>query len=76
VELFELPRVLTLQVKRFVYSEHKLAYEKMDHPVKFTKNLSIDDNLGKTAVYELFGVVHHSGSSEFGHYVAEVRDLE
>lgn len=26
--------------------------------------------------YDLYGVIHHSGSSEFGHYVAEVRDLD
>ena len=37
VELFDLPQVLTLQLKRFLFSQETLSYDKMEDPVLLEK---------------------------------------
>ncbi|EPB73902.1 MYND finger [Ancylostoma ceylanicum] len=80
LELFRLPPVLIVQLKRFVYTA---TYQTMHRRSKDERrviypigNLDMSPFLAETApagqntVYDLTGVVCHSGSSYFGHYVS------
>jgi len=75
-EVWELPNVLILHVKRFVFSESTFTYQKLDEAIKYDKQIKLTArNNFKPENYDLYGVVHHSGGAEFGHYVSEIRDL-
>ncbi|KHJ83371.1 ubiquitinyl hydrolase 1 [Oesophagostomum dentatum] len=80
LELFRLPPVLIVQLKRFVYTA---TYQTMHRRSKDERrviypisNLDMSPFLAETApsgqntIYDLTGVVCHSGSSYFGHYVS------
>ncbi|KJH47584.1 MYND finger [Dictyocaulus viviparus] len=80
LELFRLPPILIIQLKRFVYTATYQALHRRSkderrviYPIS---NLDMSPFLAETAptgqntVYDLTGVVCHSGSSYFGHYVS------
>ncbi|VDM55836.1 unnamed protein product [Angiostrongylus costaricensis] len=80
LELFRLPPIFIVQLKRFVYTA---TYQAMHRRSKDERrviypitNLDMSPFLAETAptgqntVYDLTGVVCHSGSSYFGHYVS------
>ncbi|XGW10477.1 hypothetical protein V3C99_012175, partial [Haemonchus contortus] len=80
LELFRLPPILIVQLKRFVYTA---TYQAMHRRSKDERrviypvtSLDMSPFLAETApseqntLYDLTGVVCHSGSSYFGHYVS------
>ncbi|CAI5443433.1 unnamed protein product [Caenorhabditis angaria] len=82
LQLYRLPPVLIIQLKRFVYtafthqsSMHRRSKDErtVEYPLE---NLDMSPFLADTApkqastTYDLTGVVCHSGSSYFGHYIS------
>jgi len=94
VELRELPRVLTLQLKRFGYDVRTGQRFKVNTPFSFDTAIDMqpyvrgadDDDTSAAAAtgvaaptpmpYELYAVLVHAGSANFGHYYALIKDLE
>lgn len=78
--LYRIPQILVLQIKRFSYG--KYSKQKMNNRIKAptTLNLSrfISTNTShpniKSSVYDLVGVVNHSGEINYGHYTAECKN--
>lgn len=74
----ELPPVLILHLKRFKKGSggsHTKITDAVDFPIKnlkiadFTTDPDLQDN---QVSYDLFGVINHSGSVNFGHYTSVV----
>ena len=74
-ELWDLPEVLVVHIKRFVFSVEDIDFVKVQEEVCFEKEMTISSVRKTTGTYDLYGVVHHYGSILGGHYSAEVRDL-
>ncbi|VDM41537.1 unnamed protein product [Toxocara canis] len=80
LQLYRLPPILIIQLKRFVYTTSIMSMHrrsKDDRPVRYPINeLDLSEFLSETAPngqvtkYDLTGVVCHSGSSYFGHYIS------
>ncbi|VIO94805.1 Ubiquitin carboxyl-terminal hydrolase family protein [Brugia malayi] len=78
--LYRLPPILIIQLKRFIYTTSLMTVHrrsKDDRPVRYPlDNLDLAQFLSDTAPsgqetkYDLTGVVCHSGSSYFGHYIS------
>jgi hypothetical protein len=66
--------LLILHLKRFkgtkVYSTNGKIEELVEAPIELDLKKYILDPEDKTTVYQLYGVVNHSGSLGFGHYTA------
>ena len=88
VELRELPRVLTLQLKRFGYDVRTGQRFKVNTPFPFDTMIDMRPFVAAAAggggggarpaplLYELYGVLVHAGSANFGHYYAILKDFE
>ena len=86
VELRELPRVLTLQLKRFGYDVRTGQRFKVNTPFPFETMIDMRPFVAAAAggggarpsplLYELYGVLVHAGSANFGHYYAILKDFE
>lgn len=68
------PKVIMIQLKRF--KQTKSENTKSEVIVEFPLQLDLTENIyfkSKDAKceYDLFGVVYHSGTSSFGHYIAK-----
>lgn len=70
--------MLVLQLKRFAYGKWKK--EKINTRVGFPHVLDLarhvtesKDPSTSSAIYELVGVVNHSGGIDFGHYTADCK---
>ncbi|NXC39639.1 UBP18 hydrolase, partial [Penelope pileata] len=85
VKLVHLPQTLTIHLKRFC-SERSACIHKLSHSLPFPQDLDFNavlteqqcqanDNEKAAWQYELFAVVAHSGSTNFGHYCAYIRSL-
>ncbi|NXJ59697.1 UBP18 hydrolase, partial [Rostratula benghalensis] len=85
MKLVHLPQTLTIHLKRFCCEESASVY-KLSHHLPFPQDLDFntvltenqceaDDNEKVAWQYELFAVVAHSGSTNFGHYCAYIRSL-
>ncbi|XP_006261890.3 ubl carboxyl-terminal hydrolase 18 [Alligator mississippiensis] len=83
--LKHLPLTLTLHLKRF-YCKKSTRTQKISHSLPFPQSLNFNDILtqeqchtdAKDKVdwqYDLFAVVAHLGSANFGHYCAYTRSL-
>lgn len=73
-----LPKVLVIQLKRFVFNQRSMKIEKVSKYVTYPERLVIDKALyptkGNQPTYRLFAVVsHHGRHAGGGHYTAEVR---
>ncbi|MFH4973766.1 hypothetical protein AB6A40_000475 [Gnathostoma spinigerum] len=78
--LYRLPPILIIQLKRFVYTNSIVSIHRRSKDERSVRypidGLDLADYLSKTAPkgqetkYDLFGVVCHSGSSYFGHYIS------
>ena len=81
--IFRFPKVLVIHLKRFEKTRHSSG--------KLTSSISIPptldmrpystpesqhSSLKKAKKYKLYGISHHSGSLNGGHYVGEVMDLD
>jgi len=81
--LEELPSILILHIKRFVYDVHTGGVQKTSKPISFSVDLEIPKNVlsnetrskfsAKQRQYKLFAVVNHYGKEATkGHYVTDV----
>ena len=82
LDLWKMPDVLIVHLKRFVQHPRLHIWVKQDSPIKFPINefdighYSINSS-EKDKKYELFAVSNHSGGTDHGHYTAFcVRDGE
>ena len=77
-----LPKYLIIQLMRFesVYTSTQTILTKNDQFVEFpTKDLDLsniykNDSSPTICIYDLWGVIHHSGSMEGGHYYATIKN--
>ncbi|KAK5667937.1 hypothetical protein QVD99_004986 [Batrachochytrium dendrobatidis] len=75
LDLWKLPKILIVHLKRFVFNPHLESWAKLESRVDYP----LDDlEMGQFSVcdmeqfkrYELFAVSNHHGSTDSGHYVA------
>jgi ubiquitin carboxyl-terminal hydrolase 9/13 len=74
----KLPKVLTLHLKRFKYTEDYSRLQKLFHRVVYPYHLRLfnttDDAEDPDRMYELYAVVVHIGGNAYhGHYVAVIK---
>ncbi|KAG2456099.1 UBP13 hydrolase, partial [Polypterus senegalus] len=65
-----MPKILTLQLKRFEFDWIQMCHVKNQRAVEIPEILKFTQN---SVVYELFAIFHHSGGYRGGHYTADVR---
>lgn len=77
----KLPKYLVIQLMRFksdssyVRSVLKKNEQFVDFPTKDLDLSNIYSGPSATScIYDLYGVIHHSGTIGFGHYYATIRD--
>jgi ubiquitin C-terminal hydrolase len=82
MDLFKLPPVLIIQLKRFLKNDHEPSFfrnasrkitEKVDFPLKsldLSEYLINDEEKKEQWTYDLFGVSNHMGKLHGGHYTA------
>ena len=68
LELWRLPEILILHLKRFSYGGGYGGGAKITKAVDFPLRLELEAK--GTVIYELFGISQHFGSLNFGHYTA------
>lgn len=78
MKIKRLPKVLTLHLKRFKYTEDFGRLQKLFHKVVYPYHLRLfnttDDAEDPDRIYELYAVVVHIGGGPFhGHYVAVIK---
>lgn len=78
MKIKRLPKVLTLHLKRFKYTEDFGRLQKLFHKVVYPYHLRLfnttDDAEDPDRLYELYAVVVHIGGGPFhGHYVAVIK---
>ena len=61
-ELWDLPEVLIIHVKRFVFSEEVMDFQKITEEISYEKEMKIHSTRKAEGTYDLYGVVHHMGS--------------
>ncbi|XP_035696880.1 ubiquitin carboxyl-terminal hydrolase 48-like [Branchiostoma floridae] len=78
ITLLSLPRVLNLQLLRFVFDRNTGHKKKLNNYVRFPEVLDMSRYLRKPeneVVYELQAVLIHRGHSAYsGHYIAHIKD--
>ncbi|XP_066296136.1 ubiquitin carboxyl-terminal hydrolase 48-like [Branchiostoma lanceolatum] len=78
ISLMSLPRVLNLQLLRFVFDRNTGHKKKLNNYVRFPEVLDMSRYLRKPeneVVYELQAVLIHRGHSAYsGHYIAHIKD--
>ena len=82
MDLFKLPTVLIIHLKRFLKSESETSFfrnisrkitEKVDFPLRsldLSQYLINEEDNKEEWVYDLFGVSNHYGKLHGGHYTA------
>ena len=81
MSIFRFPKILCIHLKRFYHSA--MRKEKLNTTVQYpAKELDMRKyaphsvhQSKQNAVYNLFGIAHHSGSLYEGHYISEVLQL-
>mmetsp|Transcript_42585 Transcript_42585/g.40850 ORF Transcript_42585/g.40850 Transcript_42585/m.40850 type:complete len:102 (+) Transcript_42585:172-477(+) len=76
--IWRFPKVLVIHLKRF--QNTFMRREKLNTPIEIPTNIDMrpyaphSNHTSKgQAVYNLFGISHHSGSLYGGHYIADVK---
>ncbi|KAH0806153.1 Clan CA, family C19, ubiquitin hydrolase-like cysteine peptidase [Histomonas meleagridis] len=77
-EFIEFPKILQLHLRRFDFDYNTLQQIKINDKFEFPKEIDLSpylakDSKGKPSVFELFGVLVHSGSAFAGHYYSFLR---
>merc|ERR1719300_1190129 len=74
MSLEELPPILVLHLKRFIYDGSSNGCQKLLKNIDFPVDLEISkDILSSNSQYKLFAVVYHNGSEATkGHYVTDI----
>ena len=67
--------MLIIHIKRFYFDERRMDYRKIDEPLRFEKSIAINSKQNIRGKYDLYGIVHHYGTKNGGHYWSEVRDM-
>ncbi len=77
LELYSVPEILIVQIKRFKYDVVSGSSEKDERPIHYPrKNLNLAEyyangsDMPRDCNYDLYGVILHSGSLNGGHYTA------
>ena len=68
IEIYHLPKILIIHLKRF--NNNKKINTLIDYPLTdldINKFIKSNDNVAK---YDLYGVINHFGSLEYGHYTS------
>ncbi|CAK0796914.1 unnamed protein product [Prorocentrum cordatum] len=77
IDLWKLPPVLVLHLKRFEFDRRSLQIRKVDHRVDVPLELNLLEHCSSSqkegAVYELACVANHRGAFGGGHYTATCR---
>lgn len=78
MKIKKLPKILTLHLKRFKYTEDQTRLEKLFHRVVYPYHLRMfnttDDAEDPDRLYELYAVVIHIGANAYhGHYVSVIK---
>lgn len=79
IDLYRLPKILVFQLKRFSYGRFRKVKLNNRVTVETTLDLSSlvkqsNHSSVKNPIYDLVGVVNHSGDIDFGHYTAECKN--
>ena len=70
-EIYSLPKILVIHLKRFVFSERHMDFAKIDDIVEIKPKLQLPcRQQNRTGDYHLYGIVHHYGTKSNGHYIA------
>ena len=79
IELFNMPKILIIHLKRF--NNNKKINTFIDFPLTnldinkyINKNRNINDTQGLK--YDLFGVINHYGSMDYGHYTSFCKNID
>jgi ubiquitin C-terminal hydrolase len=76
VSLFRFPRIMVFQLKRFQVSG--VNKQRLNTEISFPEELSLNKYRhqanNSSPKYSLFGVSHHIGSLNFGHYISHCKD--
>ena len=73
-EFYRLPKVLTIQLKRFVINSFGRE-EKLGVEISFPENLDLKKYCRtEGSRFKLHGVCHHTGTLNYGHYYAECNE--
>jgi len=78
-QIFLLPNKLCIQLKRFKKTESRggMSISKITNLIRFPlNNLELNQFYNKeSSNYDLYGVVHHSGNSNGGHYISFTKNM-
>ena len=79
LELWYLPKVLIIQLKRYDFSNNynltkKTCLVKCPLDISMKKYISEINNSNNDYKYELYGICNHIGGTGFGHYTAYVKN--
>jgi ubiquitin C-terminal hydrolase len=61
---------MIVHIKRFYFSERSMDYAKINEKFEFSKAFNLTDRVGQKGKFELYGVVHHFGTKNGGHYIS------
>ena len=70
MHLYSLPHVLVILLKRFTISAK--IDQKIDIPLHLDPQIFFHSTYASHGSYELYGISHHHGTKNGGHYIAEV----
>lgn len=71
--------ILIITLKRFQFNMKTLVKEKISSKYEFPLSLDIspilacNENKQTSSIYELYGVILHSGTGDAGHYISHIR---
>lgn len=81
ITIFRFPKILVIHLKRFYNST--MRREKLSTTVNIPDTLDMrpyaphsNHSSKNNATYKLYGISHHSGSLNGGHYIGEVQNLD
>ena len=71
IQIYKCPYYLIIHLKRFIDEKSKINTE-VNFPIRGLnlKNYIVDENDTIEKIYDLIGIVYHSGTLQYGHYYA------
>ena len=77
MSIFRMPKILVIQFKRFYNTKYRRA--KLANSVEIPMNLDMTEfciNQNEMPHYSLYGLSHHTGTLNVGHYTSEVKNTD
>jgi len=65
---------MIIHIKRFYFSERNMDYRKINEKFEFSRSFNLTSMQKQKGRYDLYGIVHHYGTKNGGHYVSECKD--